>query len=104
MRRYKGQRRQRLRSDLDQRFDEMLAQLTGPGGRLVVEKDAKGQAIVANFPETIPGLLRTFCELYADREALIAGDERLTFADLDRVSERLARSLAGRGIAKGDRV
>ena len=93
-----------MRSDLDRRFDEMLAQLTGPGGRLVIEKDDKGQAIVANFPDTIPGLLRTFCELYADREALIAGDERLTFADLDRISEGLARSLAGRGIAKGDRV
>ncbi len=93
-----------MSSDLDRRFDEMVARLTGPGGRLVIEHDARGQAIVANFPPTIPGLLRTFCELYADREALIAEDERLTFADLDRVSEKLARSLAGRGIAKGDRV
>jgi acyl-CoA synthetase (AMP-forming)/AMP-acid ligase II len=94
-----------LASDLDTRFDEMLARVTGPGGRLVIERDAEGRAIVGNFPATVPGLLRIFCELYgAEREAVVAGDERLTFADLDRISEAAARALAGRGIGKGDRV
>jgi acyl-CoA synthetase (AMP-forming)/AMP-acid ligase II len=94
-----------LASDLDIRFDEMLARVTGPGGRLVIEQDAEGRAIVANFPATVPGLLRTFSALYGDeREAMVAGDERLTFADLDLWSERLALGLAARGIAKGDRV
>ncbi len=83
----------------------MLARVTGTGGRLVIERDAEGRAIVGNFPATVPGLLRTFCALYGDeREAVVAGDERLTFADLDRWSEALALALAGRGIAKGDRV
>jgi acyl-CoA synthetase (AMP-forming)/AMP-acid ligase II len=35
---------------------------------------------------------------------MVAGDERLTFADLDRHSDAVALALAGRGIAKGDRV
>ena len=35
---------------------------------------------------------------------MVAGDERLTFADLDRISDRLAHGLVARGIAKGDRV
>ena len=92
-------------SELDVRFDAMLASVIGPGGRLVIERDAGGRAIVGNFPATIPGLFRTFCELYADgREAVVAGDERLSFPDLDRMSEKLALALAGRGIAKGDRV
>ncbi len=92
-------------SELDRRFDEMLARVIGPGGRLVIERDANGRAIVGNFPATLPSLFRAFCELYADgREAVVAGDERLTFPDLDRMSERLALALAGRGIAKGDRV
>ncbi|MEO6255842.1 MAG: class I adenylate-forming enzyme family protein, partial [Sphingomicrobium sp.] len=91
-------------ADLDRRFDEMLARVTGPGGRLVIEHDAHGQAIVGNFPATVPSLLRTFCAFYADREAVVAGDERLTFADLDRWSEQLAVALAARGIARGDRV
>jgi long-chain acyl-CoA synthetase len=91
-------------SELDRKYDENLAKLTAPGGRLVIGQDERGQAIVTNFPATIPSLLRTFCALNADAEALVAGDERFTFAQLDEISERLARALAGRGIAKGDRV
>ncbi len=92
-------------SELDRKFDAMLARVTGPGGRLVIKRDAEGRAIVGNFPATLPGLFRAFCELYGDgREALVAGDERLTFADLDRHSDIVAKALVSRGIAKGDRV
>jgi len=91
-------------SDLDRKFDETLAAVIGPGGRLVIGEDEEGRAIVSNFPATVPMLLRTFCALNATTEALITGDERFTFAELDQWSERLARALAGRGIAKGDRV
>ena len=93
-----------MSSELDRRYDEMLARVTGPGGPLTIARDDHGHAIVANFPPTLPALFRTFCALNAGSEALVAGEERLTFADLDRISERLARGLAGRGIAKGDRV
>ena len=91
-------------SELDRKYDEHLAKLTAPGGRLVIGRDAQGQAIVTNFPATIPSLLRTFCKLNAEEEALVAGDERFTFAQLDEISERLAHALVARGIAKGDRV
>src|SRR3990170_6698098 len=95
----------KMPSELDRRFDAVLAAVIGPGGRLVIERDSEGRAIVGNFPATVPGLFRAFCELYADgRDALVAGEERLTFPDLDRISEQLALALAGRGIAKGDRV
>src|SRR3990170_6786453 len=56
---------QRMASDLDRKFDETLAAVTGPGGRLIIDRDAQGRAIVANFPATLPSLLRTFCALYA---------------------------------------
>jgi len=82
----------------------MLGRVIGPGGRLVIEHDTQGRAIVGNFPATVPVLVRTFCALYPDREAVVAGDERLTFPDLDLWSERLAHGLAARGIGKGDRV
>jgi len=91
-------------SDLDRRFDEMLARVVGPGGRVVLGKDEAGRVIVSNFPATVPGLLRAFCSLYPDREGLVAGDERLLFPELDLLSEELARALVARGIAKGDRV
>ena len=91
-------------SELDRRYDEMLARVTGPGGPLAIGRDEQGQAIVTNLPATLPAFFRTFCALNADNEAVVAGDERLTFADLDRISGRLAHALVARGIAKGDRV
>jgi long-chain acyl-CoA synthetase len=91
-------------SELDHRFDDMLARVIGPGGRLIIGEDELGRAIVTNFPATLPSLFRTFCALNGDSEAIVAGEERLSFADLDRWSEQLAKALASRGIAKGDRV
>ncbi|HEY0627966.1 MAG TPA: class I adenylate-forming enzyme family protein [Sphingomicrobium sp.] len=91
-------------SELDRKYDAVLAAVTGPGGRVVLDKDDKGQTIVANFPATLPLFFKTFCTLYADVEAVIAGDERLTFRQLDELSDQLARGLVARGIGKGDRV
>jgi acyl-CoA synthetase (AMP-forming)/AMP-acid ligase II len=91
-------------SELDRRFDEELAKVIGPGGRLVIGRDALGRAIVDNFPPTLPSFFRTFCALNANNEALVAGDERFTFADLDRISDRVAAGLVARGIRKGERV
>ncbi|MEO8141558.1 MAG: class I adenylate-forming enzyme family protein [Sphingomicrobium sp.] len=91
-------------SELDRIFDATLAAVIGPGGRIVIERDGKGQAIVANFPATLPGFFQAFCALNGAVEAVIAGDERLTFADLGRLSDDVARGLVARGIVKGDRV
>ena len=78
-------------SELDRKYDAVMAAVTGPGGRVILDKDDKGQTIVANFPATLPLFFKTFCSLYADVEAVIAGDERLTFRQLDELSGRLAR-------------
>jgi long-chain acyl-CoA synthetase len=93
-----------MRTELDRKFDQTLAEVTAPGGRLVIERDAMGRAFVANFPATLPVFFKTFCALNAQVEALVAGDERFTFADLDSWSDRLAKALVTRGIGKGDRV
>src|SRR5207253_5331882 len=66
--------------------------------------DPQGRAIVATLPPTLPALFRAFCALNGAAEAVVAGDERLSFADLDRISEALAHGLVARGIGKGDRV
>src|SRR5206468_6246374 len=39
-----------------------------------------------------------------DREALVCGDRRLTYAALDERANRLAQHLAGAGIGPGDHV
>ena len=93
-----------MASELDRRFEEEVRRLTGPGGPLAVVRDGHGNAIVPGLPDTVDGLLRTFCAQHPQAE-LVAGDERLSFAALDALSERVARALAGQhGIAKGDRV
>lgn len=91
-------------TELDRKFDAVMAAITGPGGRVILDKDADGRTIVGNFPSTLPLFFKTFCALNGAVEGVIAGDERLTFAELDQLSDRLARALVGRGIAKGDRV
>ena len=91
-------------NELDRRFDEELAGVIAPGGRLVIGSDELGRAIVTNFPGTLPAFFKTFAALNAANEAVVAGDERLTFADLDRISDWLAQGLISRGIEKGDRV
>src|SRR3954452_7316733 len=96
--------RRSMPNELDRRFDEELARVVGPGGRLIIGKDELGRGIVTNFPATLPAFFKTFAALNAANEAVVAGDERLSYADLDRISDRLAHALASRGIGKADRV
>ncbi|HEV2746055.1 MAG TPA: class I adenylate-forming enzyme family protein [Allosphingosinicella sp.] len=92
-------------SELDRKFDRVLAAVTGPEGRIRIGRDEQGRAIVTNLPPTLPGLFDAFCALHAGTVAVVADGERLTFADLNAEATRLARALAGGfGIAKGDRV
>ena len=39
-----------------------------------------------------------------DKDAVICGDERLTFAQLDATTDRLANALRSLGVGVGDRV
>jgi acyl-CoA synthetase (AMP-forming)/AMP-acid ligase II len=92
-------------SELDRKFDAVLAAVTGPGGRIALGRDEAGRAIVTNLPPTLPGLFDAFCALHAETVAVVAEGERLTFADLNAEATRLAKALAGGfGIGKGDRV
>jgi acyl-CoA synthetase (AMP-forming)/AMP-acid ligase II len=92
-------------SELDRKFDAVLAAVTAPGdGKVQIGQDGEGRAIVTNLPPTLPMLFDIFCQLNGQIEAVVAGDERLTFADLNVHATRLAQALVARGIVKGDRV
>ena len=93
-----------MRSELDAKFDESLAEVMGPGGRIVIGRDALGRAIATNMPATLPSFFDVFCSINGAVEALVAGDERLTYAQLNAWANRLAPALVARGIGKGDRV
>jgi acyl-CoA synthetase (AMP-forming)/AMP-acid ligase II len=92
-------------SELDRKFDAVLAQVTGPGGRILIGDDADGRKIVTNLPPTLPGLFDAFCALHGATTAVIAGGERITFAELNAEATKAARALVGGwGVKKGDRI
>jgi long-chain acyl-CoA synthetase len=92
-------------SELDRKYDAVLAHVIGPEGRVQIGHDEQGRAIVTNLPATLPVLFDTFCMLHAETVAVVAGEERLTFAQLNAEATKLAQALAGGwGVNKGDRV
>ncbi|WP_308289584.1 (2,3-dihydroxybenzoyl)adenylate synthase [Streptomyces muensis] len=54
--------------------------------------------------ETFDQLLRTWARAHPHRTALVHGERRLSYAELESAADRVARRLAGLGIAAGDRV
>ena len=92
-------------SALDAQVDAMIEAVTGAGGPVRIGRNADGRAVVENFPATLPQFFDIFCALNGQVLGLVAGDERLSFAELNAQATRLARALvASWGIAKGDRV
>jgi acyl-CoA synthetase (AMP-forming)/AMP-acid ligase II len=53
---------------------------------------------------SVPGLVRSAVERFGDREAIVDGDTRLTFAELADLGRRAGEALVASGIAPGDRV
>ena len=53
---------------------------------------------------SIPGLVASAVERFGDREAIVDGDTRLTFAQLADLGGQAADALVASGVAKGDRV
>ncbi|MBW0144210.1 class I adenylate-forming enzyme family protein [Sphingomicrobium clamense] len=91
-------------SALDQQYEAVLGMLTGEGGMLQIAETEDGRKYVSNFPPTLPGMFDAFAMMNADKLAVISGDERLTFAELNALSTRLAKALVARGTKKGDRI
>lgn len=53
---------------------------------------------------TIGGVLERAARLWPDKEAVIADERRVTYAQLDEMANRLANALSQMGITRGDRV
>jgi acyl-CoA synthetase (AMP-forming)/AMP-acid ligase II len=58
----------------------------------------------SELPRTIPEVLARAAERFAEREALVDGDTRLTFADLADAADESTRALMASGVEPGDRV
>ncbi|MBI3514766.1 MAG: AMP-binding protein [Proteobacteria bacterium] len=60
--------------------------------------------MTAPASRTIPGLLDEMAARHPDREALIGGDQRYTYAALRAAVRRLAKGLYAHGVRPGDKV
>ncbi len=64
----------------------------------------RGEKIALNTEDTIVSLFYENVLAHGDKVALYAGEEQLTFAQLDEWSSRIASSLSAKGVVKGDSV
>jgi len=58
----------------------------------------------AQRPATIDALFRAAAARAPDRDALVLGDQRMSYRTLDATIEAIAGNLTGRGFRKGDRI
>ncbi|WP_374944050.1 class I adenylate-forming enzyme family protein [Sphingomonas sp.] len=97
-----------MRSELDDVMDAVLAELTGTSGPLplgTAERYGVTLPTIASAPATLPDYFAHYCREHAALTFLVAGDERLTFAEVYAQAGAVARGLMGaHGIARGDRV
>ncbi|MDP6980190.1 MAG: class I adenylate-forming enzyme family protein [Myxococcota bacterium] len=80
--------------------------LTGPGGQFeIVETEVRGQKLreYKNAPPTVRALWG-LTAAHGDKEYLVYGDERWTYADAHRDVASIANWLLANGVEKGDRV
>ena len=96
-----------MRTELDARMDATMAAVTGEGGLLPlgsIRRWGVDLPVIAAAPPSLPAYFAHVAAEHADATFLVAGPERLTFAEVYAVAGRVAAGLVARGIAKGDRV
>lgn len=95
-------------SALDIRMDQIMAQLTGEGGMIPVttyEQNGLKLPMIASAPPALPQYFEAFCTQHGEKEFLVSGDERLSFAAVHAAARRVAGALVeGFGVTRGDHV
>ncbi len=95
-------------SALDLRIDQATAALTAEGGAAalsVFRQFGVDLPIVSTAPANLAQYFAHFCTVHGDKEFLVQGEERLSFAQIYAAAEDVAGALVeGWGIKKGDRV
>jgi len=95
-------------SELDQKMMATMEALTQPGELLELETAEKFDQklpLFKNAPANMADYLAYFCNEHAEKEFLVDGDIRLTFAETYAAARKIAGGLvAGHGVKKGDRI
>ena len=93
---------------LDRAMDDALGALTGSNGKVslgwITQRGAT-VPFIASAPPSLAHFMAAGCAQHRNLPFLIAGEERLTFAQVHDAAEVVARALVGDlGIKKGDRI
>lgn len=75
-----------------------------PGTRHEIHYGTRIVRCFAERPATVDALLREAVAKAPERTALVLGDERISYAELDRRVTAVAANLTARGFAPGDRI
>ena len=94
-------------SVLDQRMDAVMTAVTADTGQLplaTAQRYGRALPVIAAAPPTLGTYFAHFAGQHAGATFLVAGEERLTFAEVYAAATGVAQALVARGVAKGDRV
>lgn len=97
-----------MRSVLDTRIENAVNALAGAGGPMAtVPIDVHGVSMpmIAAAPPNLSAYFQHFCTQHGDATFIVDGDERLSFAQVMDLANRVATSLVGGyGVQRGDRI
>ncbi len=97
-----------MRTELDQAMDSTMAALTAAEGPLAlgsIDRFGVTMPTIATAPPALPYYFAHYAEVHGDLVFLVAGEERLSFAEVYAASQRVARALvAAHGVRKGERI
>ena len=97
-----------MASELDNALTDVMALLTAPGGPLEtteIERFGRHLPMLKNAPPTLVAYFDMFCAQQGDKEFIVDGDLRFSFAQIHAEARRVAGGLvAGHGVQKGDRI
>jgi acyl-CoA synthetase (AMP-forming)/AMP-acid ligase II len=97
-----------MKTQLDLKMDATMAAMTADGGPLAlgsIERFGQQLPIIAGAPPTLPAYFDHYRQQFAGTEFLVAGAERLTYADVHAKAREVAAALvSGFGVRKGDRI
>jgi long-chain acyl-CoA synthetase len=89
-----------------ERFDAVVAQLTGPGSPFELRVEERGGVPTRNFVQR-PRSMREFVQraaAHGDAEFLVQGERRITYAEFVRLVWGTAARLRAQGLRHGDRL
>ena len=88
-------------------LSEIRAQLSGPGGQFEIVTETVDGVEMKVYKDRFDSLrvVAQFGAMHSDKEFIVFGDRRITFADFIAGANSVSHALAGdAGVQRGDRV